>query len=537
MIGLIPVILLVLIAVGGVLVVRRLSRGRSVGTSDGADLIPYLLLALSVGAAGFALAQLGRAAFPGDRFVFDSRQQVATSLATLVVTTPIAVYLWRRQARRRASRPRSPGWTLYLTLVTAGFLIPVVISAFQLLEWLLGTASAPAWTDVVVFGGAVVLHEVAIRRTPPRSDAADLPRVVGSAVGLFPTVAGLGGLLFWVLERLYSTLAPTAGGVSATTSLALLLVGAPVWAYYWLRPWREEEPGVPRNTWTFLVSVGGLSAAIGSLVAIVITILLYLFTTGQPAGARFDPLPAELTVLVMGLLVWWHHRGRLGEGRTDPKRAYEYSMAAIGVAGTVGFATALSSRALAADLLVGASADEVITLAVALTASLAVWWWFWSKTTRQPRELEAGTGPRRFYLLGLGIVTGLVAAGALIGTLFVLFRRLLEVQSGADSLAVQVSLFVFAGGASWHLLHNYFQDRSLIEAEDVITPYEVTLICSHPGVIATMFPKEARVRVVYRGDDLGTVDEDRARAIVSAVAHRSSLVWVDDEGFRVAPAR
>lgn len=531
---LIPLVILALIVVGGIALVRRFSKGRPPAAED-ADLIPYALLALAVGAAGFALAQLGRAAFPGDRFVFDSRQQVATALATLVVTVPIALFLWRRQARRRATRPASSGWTLYLTVITAGFLIPSVVAAVPVLEWLLGAGPVPTWTDVIVFAGLVVLHELAIRQTPPRSAAADLPRVVGSAAGLIPTVIGLGGLLFWVLDRLYSTLAPTAGGLSAGTSLAMLLVGAPVWAYYWLRPW-PERPGVPRRAWTFLVAVGGLSSALGSLVAILVSVLLFMFTPSDPAGAHFDAMPVEITIIVMGLLVWWHHRERLGEGRTDPRRAYEYAMAAIGLGGGVGFATALASSALAPDLLVGAGADEVITLSVALVASLAVWGWFWAKASREPREIEAGSGPRKVYLLGMGIVMGLIAAGALIGTLFVLFRRLLEVSTGGDSLALQASIFVFAGGATWHLLHTYFGDRATAVIDEAVTPYEVTLICSDPGTIATMFPKEARVKMVYRGDDLAPIDAETAEAIVAAVGHRPALVWVDGDGFRVAPA-
>ena len=536
MIVAVALIFLLLIVFGGIALVRKLTAGRARGQAGEADLISYGLLALAVIAGGYALAELGRAAFPGDSFVFDARQQVATSLATLVVTVPLAVYMWQRQARRRIARPTSPGWTLYLTVINAVFVTSLVISAFQVLEWLLGEASAPTFTDVIVFAGIVVAHELAARATPPRSDAADFPRVVGSAAGLVPLVIGLGGLLYWVLDRLYSTFAPAAGGLQASTSLALVLVGVPVWAYYWLRPW-PDEPGAPRNAWTFLTAVVGLSAAIGSVVAIVISTLLFMFTASDPAGAHFNALPVELTVLVMGILVWWHHRGRLGRERTDPVRAYEYAMAALGLASAVGLATALSAAAFGRDLLVGASTDDIITLAVALVAAVGVWWWFWSRAGRQPREIEAVAWPRRVYLLGLGIITGLVAAGALIGTLFVLFRRLLGVSGIGDSLVVQASLFVFAGAAAWHLLQTHFHDRSLVATEEVITPFEVTLICSHPGMIATMFPKEAKVKVVYRGDESAPIDDETAQAIVEAVGHRSSLVWVDEDGFRVAPAR
>jgi len=536
MMAVIPLILLLLIVVGGIALVRRFSSGRERGLSDHSDLIPYGLLALSVIAGGFALAELGRAAFPGDRFVFDTRQQVATSLATLVVAIPLAVYFWQRLAKRRAAHPASPGWTLYLTVINAVFVTSLVISAFRLLEWLLGEASAPAWGDVVVFGAIVVIHELAVRATPPLSDAADLPRVVGSAAGLIPLVVGLGGLLYWVVDRLYATLAPAAGGLQPLTSLALVLVGAPVWAYYWLRPW-PARAGAPRSAWTFITAVVGLSAAIGSVVAMLISVLLFLLTASDPAPAHFDSLPVEITILVMGILVWWHHRGRLGAERTDPVRAYEYAMAALGLATAVGLATALSTAALGGDLLVGASTDDIVAMAVALFSSLSVWWWFWSRVTRQPRPVEAVAWPRRAYLLGLGMVLGLVAAGALIGTLFVLFRRLLGATGGADSPVWQASLFVFAGLAAWHLLVTYFKDRSLIDTGEVITPYQVTLICSHPGMIATMFPKEAKLEIIYRGDQLDPIDEETGVAIVETVGHRSSLVWVDEDGFRVAPAR
>jgi hypothetical protein len=52
-----------------------------------------------------------------------------------------------------------------------------------------------------------------------------------------------------------------------------------------------------------------------------------------------------------------------------------------------------------------------------------------------------------------------------------------------------------------------------------------------------LFPEQARTRVLYREDDAGIVDDEMAAAIVAAVANRSSLVWVDEAGFRVAPAR
>jgi hypothetical protein len=71
----------------------------------------------------------------------------------------------------------------------------------------------------------------------------------------------------------------------------------------------------------------------------------------------------------------------------------------------------------------------------------------------------------------------------------------------------------------------------------VSRPFAVTVICSHPGTLATRFPEEATVRVLYRGDDVGMIDDEMAASIVAAVDGRSSLVWVDGDGFRLAAAR
>ena len=117
-----------------------------------------------------------------------------------------------------------------------------------------------------------------------------------------------------------------------------------------------------------------------------------------------------------------------------------------------------------------------------------------------------------------------------------LFQRLLG-SGGEDTLAIQASLFVFAGLATWHLLRVNAQDRDLIASDEVVTPFKVTIVCSHPGMIASRFPKEARLAVIYRDDDDGIIDEAMASEIVEAVGHASSLVWVDQEGYRVAPLR
>lgn len=517
-------------------VVQRVQSRHGERGGEGADLIGYLLLAIAVGTAAFSLAGLGRAAFPGRTLVVDAQRQVAVALAGLVVAAPVAWILWRRQSRRRAQHPASPGWTVYLALIEAVFMTSLVVAAHQFVSWLASSRDLPTWTDIVVFGAVVVFHERSARSTPPGSDAADLPRVVGSAVGLVATAIGVGGALVWLLDRLYATLTPVAGGPNLAPFLALIVVGAPVWFYRWWKPW-PAGPGAPRHVWTALTSVAGLVTLVGAGISVATGILVYLLTQTAPAGAHFDFLPAAVSTGAVGALVWVHHRGRLGAERTEPVRAYQYAMAALGLIWAVGSATALATFALEPAGLVRPGTDAIIGAATILVGSLAVWLWFWSRSSQTPREVEATSVSRRFYLVGLGVVAGLTSAGALIAALVILFQRVLGVVATTGSLVLPVSLFLFSGLATWHLLRTNAGDRALIASDQVVTPFTVTIVCSHPGMIATRFHKAARVRVVYRDDDAGRIDDEMASAIVEAVGHRSSLVWVDESGFRVAPAR
>ena len=81
------------------------------------------------------------------------------------------------------------------------------------------------------------------------------------------------------------------------------------------------------------------------------------------------PLPAVFSVGLVGLLGWLHHRGRLGADRTDPVRAYEYAMSAIGLSTAIGSATTLTALALGGSDFVPADTETVIAVTVTLGAA------------------------------------------------------------------------------------------------------------------------------------------------------------------------
>lgn len=525
--------LLPLVAIMGVilLVVVAVQRSTKKGggeKSGGADIVSYLVLALAMGVTGFALVELANTAFPGDRFIFDPANQVATSVAAIVVAGPFLIYFWRRQADRRVESPASAGWTLYLTAIELVFMTAFVVSAVILLDRILFEGEFTGWASTIVFGAIVVFHELAARRTPPRSDAAELPRVAGSAIGLITAVIGFAVSLTSLLSPVFGVTGP-----ELDLWVTMVLVGVPIWLYRWLPEW-DTEPELPRLVWVVVVSIATLTAAAGAGSAIVAMTLQYVFADTGPAVAHFEPLPAFVATVITALAVLIVHRRLLGTGRTDQLRAYEYGNAAIGLVAAVVAAIGLTIIAFDRSLLVGGGTSDVIGVAVALVAGAVVWLLFSRRHERGDPGEESAAWPRRLYNLGLGLVFGLAAAVALISTLFILLRRILG-EDGSTSLLVPFAIFLYTALAAWYLLAAYGRDREATASPNVITPYEVTIISGHPGIISTRFPPQARLTVIHRGDGLGVIDEEMADRIVAAVDNQPSLVWVDDDGFRIAP--
>lgn len=526
--------LLALAALIGVIVVvvvmirKATKKGEEEGS--GTDLIAYLVLAISMSVAGFALAHLVSTAFPGDRFVFDPTQNLSAAVSALVVSLPFAVYFWRRQAQRRALYPGSVGWTLYLTLMELVFLTAFVVNAVLFINGLLSEERASAWTGTVVFGVIVLFHELAARRDPPQTEAGELRRVVGSAIGLITATIGLAGTLVAGFERLIGT-----GTFDFDPWLAMLIVGAPIWAYRWFSAW-PGKPETPRTVWSVAVQVASVAVSIGSATYVVVLSLQYVLANTAPAGQHFDDVSIALGVGLTTLAVWLAHRRSYREVAPSPRVFATYVLTAVSLAVAIAAAVALTIFAFGNRPLVGGDTDAVVATATVLVVSLSTWGLFGRAARRAATTETVASWPRRMYTLGLGVIMGLVAAGALITTLVVVLNRLLD-DTFTGSLVEPMAILLFTGLATWYLLGSYVRERAPSDERRRTEPFDVTIVTSHPGQIAVKFPENARLRVIHRGDDQGPIDDDTADQIVAAVDGRSSVVWVDSDGFRVAPMR
>ncbi|MGH8913479.1 MAG: DUF5671 domain-containing protein [Acidimicrobiia bacterium] len=531
--------LLILLAVIGVLAGLGVRAWRNSGDHDddgGLDLIPYLILALAVGVAGFSLARLARVGLSPDRFAGRPTGEIAGALAGLVVAAPIAYFLWRRQAKRRRAHPQSPGWPIYLAVIELVFLTAFFAAVGELADALTSTALTAGWPNLVVYGGLVAFHWWAERHEPTEGNEGELPRLVGSSVSLISLTVGAIGTLTWLFSEAYEAIGSTIDVPEPAIPLALTLVAAPVWSWRWLPAWLPEA-GIFRNLYLSTVTAVSATAAIGAGVTLVAVLLSYLVGQGGRAETHFRAYPATLAVLIVAGAIWIHHRRRLGVGRTGALVGYQYAMAAVGIAGLVASTVALIEAVFQRRLAGSNTGQVLIALGCTVIASGATWHWFWRKTREAPREFEIHLIQRRLYLIGMAVITGLTAAGALIGSLVVIFRAVLgENDAIVDSLRLPLSLTVVSGLAAWHLFTQVRADGAELKRTEV-KPFTVTIVCSHPGKITALFPREATTRILYRGDASGIVDDAMAAAIVAEVGPNSSLVWVDDSGYKIAPAR
>jgi hypothetical protein len=339
-----------------------------------------------------------------------------------------------------------------------------------------------------------------------------------------------------LLSEAYQGLGGTVTVPDPAVPLALIVTAAPVWGWRWLPSWGEES-SVFRSLYLSILTSLSLLMTTGAAVTIVAVLLSFLFGQAGPAETHFDSYPAALAIALVGGALWIHHRRRIGVRRGGALRGYEYGMAAGGLAALIGFTVALINLALEPRLAGGETGEVLILLGSSVIAAGWIWNWFWRKAQAAPRVEEVRAIQRRMYLLGMAVITGLTAAGALIAALVVVFRFLLgEGDDISDSLRIPLSLAVVSGLAAWHLFTHIRADSAGIKRVET-KPFAVTIVCSHPGNLAALFPRGATTRILYRADDTGMIDDEMASAIVAAVDGRSSLVWVDEGGFRLAAAR
>lgn len=239
------------------------------------------------------------------------------------------------------------------------------------------------------------------------------------AVGLVQIVAGLlsysGAFGGRTVARgaLWST--------SVRTSVAFVLVGAPWWAFHWLKAAGKDTESSLRRVYLYLVAI--LGGFIGALVSVTVTAFQSLrFALGfraRPAGAYFEFLTWAVPVFVVGAGVWLYHWQRTREEagteatRSSSRRVYYYLLSGVGLGAlAAGLAmlvgvvlnilfAAISSSCRVGSMPVGWWRDPVALFVVLTLFGGAIWAYHWAHTQRNAAHSgapERAARSRRVYL-------------------------------------------------------------------------------------------------------------------------------------------
>ncbi len=480
MLGLMSLLLPVAIIGGIVYSVVRFTRARTPQPTAPGDegavrrLFVYTMLfvALMVAATGLQ-GLIGRVLDSASR----SDTELATTLALTLVGLPVYVALARWTWRRLNEHPgerHALGWTLYLTGSMTVSLATTSATSIGLFAQLVAGDGFDGRLMAMILVWATVwtLHWVAWRRVPPATAGA-LPLYLGSALGLGLAAAGFGTTLSLVATRWFDAAEDTAvsgvDGADVATAAFVGVVGLAVWVWHWLVHAVKLDRTPMWLAYLMLYGVlGGLAASLIGAGRTLFLVLEWLF--GNPettsALAHFRDLSPAGALMIIGLVVWQYHGSVIGpaEGRprTDVDRTYDAVVAGVSLAAVAAALSILvvalfrladpaaaSDATSGGDVLLGA-----ITLLVIGGPLWAVTWRRMQHHTRRGPE-EAASTPRRTFLFSVLGVSGVVAFGALIAFLIVVFETWFDERSGSLSTALEwpVALLITSGAiAAYHFV-------------------------------------------------------------------------------------
>jgi hypothetical protein len=466
----------------------------------------------------------------------DTTRVVAFAVATLVVAVPVAIVIWRALFAKTQDFARRFAVIGGLSIAMATSLFALVAFARSLVT---GDGFRPeSFSTLVAFGAAWAGYEWLRHAETEPFEVSDLRPTTGSGVGLGLTVSGLVLLIETALTEMLGVggdvILDRSVGERLGTVGVMLIVGLPALWWFWLRDLSTRETRF-RNGYAAVVSYGSLTALASSIGVILFLALEWVLGLGaDTASSQFEPLPVAVAAGVIGSVSWLHHVDLLRPRRGLGTRAYGYGVAATAVGFVAGGLVTLVSVALeavASDTIVETDGAGSVTLGAILAIGIGagLWWMTWSQAdVAIPGERESL--PRRLYLTGLLIVSGLTGGIALVIALFGFVQAALEGTLGMDVLfdgRFVIGLVLTTAPLIWHLLSEIRDDREA--RPEVARLREAIVIAGDRG------PLGNGVHFVTRSDGHGAITVDIAEQIDSLLAQTGPpvVITVDDDGLRV----
>lgn len=544
LVGILSSLIQIGVMVGIVVLIVRFVSGKNkttpvnVGVLIRRFFVYSIMLAMLI-LVGIGFAGLIEAALPATGEISDNSAEAARSIAFIFVGLPVYVGLAIYTNRRLAADPdeqRSLGWAFYLIVALIGSLLTSMALVGAILSDL---ASGDGFDRALVIHAVIwstiwLGHWVVAQRwEPKRYKQAHI--LLGSASGLVWSFAGAIATLAAVLSTVYDglILKPVLGsGLDDLLRPAMILVvGLPVWWWYWIRHGRN----LPRTPWwhgyVLLLGVlgGAVTAISGAGIMLFKVLEWFLANPDSSAAAHFSDVPGAIAAVTIGAAVWAYHGRILGDRldrvRSEVDRVYDYLLAAAGlIVAASGVATLIAvvlKQVFGGSTVSGSGGDVLATAVTLLVIGTPLWWHYWSTIQRYraddpARELRSVT--RRIFILGLFGIAAVVAVIDLIVLVFIFFEDILEEDLGSqtvDSAAVPIALLISAGVLAWYHFTVFREDRADTVPEVDDTPPE---------------PETPPTRVVPHGSLENTLEA------LSQAGHDRTMVLRTKNGFEVEPS-
>ncbi|MDP1719431.1 MAG: DUF5671 domain-containing protein [Candidatus Nanopelagicaceae bacterium] len=479
--ALFPIILLVIV----ILVIRRFTSRDTHGPVTGNSVRRFFQFLLMYGllvVSGVGLSGLLGRLLRGDSLVVLDQTGLARNFSFVVVGVPLFALLafWtRRKFIAEPVEAKSFGWTFYITASTVTALLFTFFALREILVWAVSDVkyNGESIARVIVWGAIWWAHWWLDARVTPKPSTR-YHHLFGSLIGLLAVFVGLSDLLSAGIDRIFHLGGDALfmrGGDSIWVSSITLIVGIPVWGFYWMRTYSKSTKDSLWFGYALLAGVaGGLIVAVVCASTVLYNVFVWLI--GDPSSTQaafhFQNSSNFAGAAIVGFIMWWYHHAVLNEervaARTEVQRIYEYLIAGIGLAAAASgigvLLTALVQELTSSTSLVGGSgsSNTLIAAGTLLIIGGPVWWIFWRRiqivTQKSPAEYASPT--RRIYLFLLFGVGGLAGVIALLVGVFFFFDDVFKGNFGIATFhrarfTISILLTAFAvAGYHWMIYRN-----------------------------------------------------------------------------------
>jgi hypothetical protein len=408
----------------------------------------YLVSAITLNAVAWAVISLIRELTI--RQLETPVEALALMIAVIVVGLPIYLVHWLWAQRSAANNPEDRAALprmLYLFIIAAVFLAPLIVSAFGVLKALLhlafGVSPVGYWVrppsqslwfhfTAVVILTLLWFYHWRIRtgdlKVVPQTDASTIVRhlyiYAFAGAGLVLTAMGAGNLIQWIMASIAAGTTPADfGRLYIADVIARLVVGVAVWVPFWLYaqrlfqgPEEREQESIVRKIYLYLIVLASVLTVVSTITVVLTDLFEGLFDVPSYGPSSGGDIRLPVSIIIVSGIIWAYHayvlrqdaiqaRGLMQQAAV--RRIYLYLVAGIGLASVLaGIAGEISVliRAVGGPGLIISLREQMAIFTAMLMAGLPVWLVNWRQVqikAADPGELgleERSALVRRIYL-------------------------------------------------------------------------------------------------------------------------------------------